>query len=378
MYPCLSDFIEMFTFLLLCLICCASLNVAASSLPSPLVNGTEQSPPHLLLNISEFGESIVVDGSAISPQIELSPLPIANGSANYLIPVPAAFDCRIQQNGLVSINQISTYMSILKAMIALSIKEFDSTYDGGTFLFRDYSDVRILVRSSLIPTAPLQYRHVLYGLYEAMKCICERDSWFDTVITLYWRGPSGAPAIVGIIQITRWPSSDTGAANTTLVLPAAPQDSSTLPHFADQDNITSPYDESIVDNESHFRHQLSIIPVFRGEALTLPEIFVTLVSTIVAIAVNPATDRLRPFRCRDRTTNVHFDYKPAYPRRESPPYLTYKYGVKALVLVPKVMFQQNRFQEVGFMVKVDGIDIGGGFLEKDYSISSSLAEVQTS
>jgi hypothetical protein len=269
-------------------------------------------------------------------------------------------------------------MSVLKAMIALSTKGFYSNYDGGTFSFRDYSDVRIVVWSSLVPTAPLQYQHVLYGLYEAIKRISEGDSWYDTAITLYWTGPSGAQAIVGRMKINRWPGPDTGAANTTLVLPAAPPNSSTLPQFADQDNITSPYDESIAADDSPSRHQLSIIPVFRGETLTLPEIFVTLVSTIVAIAENPAADRLRPFRCKDRTTNVHFDYKPANPRRVEPPYLTYKYGVEALVLVPKVMFQQNRFQEVGFMVKVDGIDVGGGFLEKDYTIPSSVEEVQTS
>ncbi|KAL2039152.1 hypothetical protein N7G274_008201 [Stereocaulon virgatum] len=368
----------MFTFLLLCLTGCASLAVAASSLLSSLVNSTEQSPPHLLLNTSELGELLVPKSSAISSQIELSHLPIANGSADYLTSVPRAFDCLIRQNRLVSINQKSTYMSVLKAMSALSTKRFVSTYDGGTFLFRDYSDVRILVWSSLIPTAPLQYRHVLYGLYEAIKCISERDSWHDTLITLYWTGPSGAQATVGFINITRWPSPDTGAANTSLVLPAAPQELSTLPQFADQDNTTSPYDESIVADDPPARHQLSIIPVFRGETLTLPEIFVTLMSTIVAIADKPATNRLLPFRCKDTAINAHFEYKPAYPQRMEPPYLTYKYGVKALVLVPKVMFQQNRFQEVGFMVKVDGIDVGGGFLEKDYTTSSSLAEVQTS
>ena len=68
-----------------------------------------------------------------------------------------------------------------------------------------------------------------------------------------------------------------------------------------------------------------------------------------------------PFTCRDKYTDAHFDYKPVRPARTSPPYLTYKYAAKALALVPKAMFQQDRFQEVGFMVKVDGFDVGGGF-----------------
>ena len=120
-----------------------------------------------------------------------SALCLTNRSANDLNPILIAFGCRIQQDTRIRINGKPTYMSLLRAMITLSIKDFTSTYDGGAFSFQDYSNVRIVTWSAYAQTTPLQYRYVIYGLYEAMKRISVPYSWFDTTITLYWIGPGG-------------------------------------------------------------------------------------------------------------------------------------------------------------------------------------------
>ena len=161
----------MLPLLLLCLTDYASLHVAASSLPALLLHNTEQSPPPLPLNGTEPSELLVANSSAASSQIELSTLSPTNQGANDLNPVPIAFDCHIQQNTRIRINEQSTYMSLLRAMITLSIKDFTSTYDGGTFSFQDYCNVQIVLWSAYAHAAPLQYRYAIYGLSEAMKRI---------------------------------------------------------------------------------------------------------------------------------------------------------------------------------------------------------------
>ena len=40
------------------------------------------------------------------------------------------------------------------------------------------------------------------------------------------------------------------------------------------------------------------------------------------------------------------------------------------------MFLQDRFQEMGFMVKVDGVDVGEGSLEKGTESSSASVDME--
>ena len=112
--------------------------------------------------------------------------PTSNQTVNASSVIPKEFSAQFHQDLTRPFGDMSTYMTALLAMIAISAENFPAYFAGGEYSFKDYADVRISIWSANSPTDPLQARHAIYGLQVAIYGISTMDAWYETSVTYYW------------------------------------------------------------------------------------------------------------------------------------------------------------------------------------------------
>ena len=292
--------------------------------------------------------------SKIEPDASLN----FNQTVNDLSVIPAAFSAHFHQNQDRPINDISTYMTALLAMIAISSENFLARYAGGEYSFKNYADVRMSIWSANSPTTPLQPRHAIWGLQVAIYSISTMNAWYETTVTLSWTR-SGTRFPVGYIHIGQGvdgSKSTPGPANTTQALGSQPY-------------LTRP------PNSSDLREQerrITISPTFGGEILTLREVFLTLMPAVGIISEHPAGQLVIPFDIRDATIDCEFQYQGVRPPRMQVPFFQYQDAAVALRILAKAMIRTRTLVNVEFTVKVHDIPVGMGFLKRPERSSATL------
>ena len=291
-------------------------------------------------------------------------LPTSNQTVKPSSIIPKEFSAQYTQDLTRAIYALSTYMTALLAMIAISDFNFDAFYAGGEYTFKSYADVKINIWSANSPTDPLKACHAIYGLQVAVFSISLMDAWYETSETLYW-SRDGIKLPVGYIKI----ALVTGGSNLTLGLANATQGPGIQPYLLKLPNST---DVSGQDIDTFENARVTISPAFGGERLTLQEVFLTLMLAVQIIAQHVAVQRVEPFNIKDTTLETEFEYRALAPLRTQPPYFQYGYAALALRLLPQAMFDAGQLAQAEFSVNVDGIPVGFGFLKTVENPSASL------
>lgn len=287
-----------------------------------------------------------------------------NQTVNDVSVIPAAFSAQFRQNQDRPINDISTYMTALLAMIAISSENFLARYAGGEYSFKNFADVRMNIWSANSPTTPLQARHAIYGLQVAIYTIATMDAWYETTVTLNWMiFPTRFS--VGYIHIGQGydgSKSTPGLANTTQALGSQPY-------------LTRPPNSSdLLEQEINTfgNRRITISPSFGSEILTLREVFLTLMPAVGIISEHPPWQLVIPFDTRDVTIDCEFQYQGVRPPRMQAPFFQYRDAAVALRILAKTMIRTRTFVDVEFTVKVDDIPVGNGFLKRPERSSATL------
>ena len=289
---------------------------------------------------------------------------LSNQTVNTSSMIPKEFSTQFLQDVSRAIHSLSTYMTALLAMIAISAENFAAYFAGGEYTYKDYGDVQINIWSANSPTDPLKACHAIYGLQAALYSISINDAWYETSITLYW-SRDGTKIPVGCIKI----SLPIGGSNLTLGLANTTLGSGMQPYLLRPPNSTGVIQQDI-DTFENVR--VTISPIFGGETLTLQEIFLTLMPAVTIIAQHATAQLVEPFNIQDTTLDTEFEYQAIVPPRTEPPYFQYAYAALALRILPKAMLRTWELEDVEFTVKVDGIPVGVGFLRGPEDPSASL------
>ena len=290
--------------------------------------------------------------------------PNFNQTAKDANVIPAAFSAQFHQNQSRPINDVSTYMTALLALIAISSENFLARYAGGEYSFKEFADVRMNIWSANSPTNPLQPRHAIYGLQVAIYSIATMDAWYETTVTLSWTR-YGTKFPVGYIHIGQGfdgSKSTPGLANTTQAL-------GSQPYLTRPPNSSDLLEQEI--NTFGNRH-ITISPTFGGEILTLREIFLTFMPAVAIIAEHPVGQLVTPFEIRDVTIDCEFQYQFVRPPRMQAPFFQYHDAAVALRILAKTMIRTGTLVDVEFTVKVDDIPVGQGFLKIPERSSATL------
>ncbi len=317
-----------------------------------------------LLNGTDLSKLSAVNINQSASKIEPDASPTINQTVTDSSMIPKEFSTRFHQDLTRTISEISTYMTALLAMIALSAENFAAYYAGGEFSFNNYADVRINIWSANSPTIPLQARHAVYGLQVAIYSISKMDAWYETSITLYW-SRAGTKFAVGYITIAQ----GIGGSNSALGLTNTTQGSGAQPYLTRPPNSTDLLEQDIDTFENA---HITISLTFSGEILTLQEMFLTLIPAVTVIAQHPATQHVEPFNIRDMTMDSEFKYQNAVPPRADEPYFQYGCAAVALRILPRAMIQAGKLGSVEFTVNVDGTPVGTGVLKRGEDSSALL------
>ena len=317
-----------------------------------------------LFNGTNLNELSAVNINQVFSKTEPNASPISNQTVNASSMIPKEFSAQYTQDLTRAIYALSTYMTALLAMIAISAENFAAYYAGGEYTFKSYADVKINIYSANSPTDPLKACHAIYGLQVAVFSISLMDAWYETSITLYW-SRDGIKLPVGYIRI----ALVNGGINLTLGLANATQGPGIQPYLLRQPNSTDLLGQDI-DTFENMR--VTISPTFGGERLTLQEMFLTLMLAVTIIAQHAVVQWVEPFNIKDTTLNTEFEYQALAPSRTQPPYFQYGYAALALRILPQAMFHAGKLEDVEFSVNVDGIPVGFGFLKSVENPPASL------
>ena len=291
-------------------------------------------------------------------------LPLSNQTVNDSSRIPKEFSTRFHQDVTRPIHLLSTYMTALLAMIAISAENFAAYFAGGEYIFKNYADVRIKIWSANSPTDPLKACHAIYGLQAAIYSISTMDAWYETEITLCW-SRDGIKPPVGYMNI----APATGGSNLTLGLANTTQGSGMQPYLLRPPNSTDLLEQAIDTLENV---HITISTTFGGESLTFQEIFLTLIPAVTIIAQHSVASLVEPFNVEELIMDTEFEYQAISPPRTEPPYFLYAYAASALRMLPEAMFHAGKLEDVEFTVNADGIPVGLGFLRRAEDPSASL------
>ena len=336
----------MLSFLLLCLFGFV-VNSTVISLPRHPPNGTE------FFNFPDTNATVVGNSQD----------PASNASSSFNSVIDRRFRVVIDTFPDLRISGKSTYMSILKAMIQLSYSEGTHQYTGETFSFRSYANVKIRITAITSSGSTLLYQYALWGLYRAAQHLTTSKVITTVTMTLFWE-VNGEPLIVGKIEILPDSLPDTVGSTEVRHVMEIGQQTEKLSNFSDVANFTS-----IKEKETDLLNianagKLSVLAEFQGQTLTVGEVFMTLFAALLRIASFGTGEVVRDFEIVYWTTQTELAYEHYDASRASPPFFTYHAAARALKFIPTYMFAQGRFESVTFVLEINNIPVGTGYLRK--------------
>lgn len=233
----------------------------------------------------------------------------------------------------------------------------------------EYPQIEIAV----IPAPPatsVEVRMVIWGIWVAIRDIILNNNFHEMEMDILWELD-----VVAYLYITLPMDLKIAGQNGSL---GTDKSLTLLPGS----NITTGGNLDILNNPGYFPDALnegtfSWQPVFGPTAkiLTVFEVFLTVMAGLKNAAPHAASDKVPgPYAsaAADVYANVQFYIHKRRSPRPKPPYFQYDHVIKALRLVPGYMLEKKRFSELVFMIEVDGILVGEGYLEKGHYIPPSF------
>ena len=229
----------------------------------------------------------------------------------------------------------------------------------------EYPQIEIAV----IPAPParsIEVRTVIWGIWVAIRDMISNNNFHEAEMDILWE-----LEVVAYIYITLPMDLKTAGQNGSLgtdeALTLLPGSNITTGGNLDISNTTGYPPDAL--NEGTFSWQ----PVFGPSAkiLTVFEVFLTVMAGLKNAAPHAASDKVPgPYASSAMNVyaNVQFYIHKRRSPRPKPPYFQYIHVIKALRLIPGYMLEKKQFSELVFMIEVDGILVGEGYLEKGHYV----------
>ena len=219
------------------------------------------------------------------------------------------------------------------------------------------------IEFAVIPNAPansVEVRFVIWGIWVGIRDMINRNKFVEVEFDLYWE-----EEVVAHMYFTKpedpGPSSSNETLGTDGPLTLSPTSNGTVSEMLDSSNSTTNLSDT--PNEDGF----SWNPLFprTAKTLTIFEVFLTVIAGLKNAAPHPALDKI-PGAYASAAVNVDacvqiYIHKRTNPRPR-PPYFQYIHVIEALKLVPAYMLAQGRFAELFFLIQVNDIAVGDGYL----------------
>ena len=219
------------------------------------------------------------------------------------------------------------------------------------------------VEFAVIPAAPatsVEVRYVIWGIWVGIRDMVGRNNFREVEFDLYWDERAVAhmyftkPMDLG-------PSSSNETRGTDEPSTLSPTSNGNASVILDNSNSTTNLSGTL--NADGFSWEPTFPP--HAKTLTIFEVFLTVIAGLKNAAPHPALDKI-PGAYASAAVNVDaslqiFIHKRTTPRPR-PPYFQYIHVIEALKLVSAYMLAQGRFAELFFLMQVNGLPVGDGYL----------------
>ena len=270
----------------------------------------------------------------------------------------------------------STYMTVVRMMVAYSIRGYLESVENQTFSFPDYANLIIAVHSE---GSALQIRHIVLGLYRTVKMMTLQKRWNFLGVDLYWfqrPGPTGRSKVGDIViapeplpQLPLSLGSEVMENVTTMT-----QRSLALTETDIFSNLTTQSLNGTAYSKSLDTADWEVVCAFRDTRLLPQAMFMALLTAFVRISPFPATRSVQPFTSTNTVggkTKLTIDL---YQPHQDPGHFQYFNVALMLGQIPERVWAEGKFQEVDFTFKVGGFPVGKGSLENWRTTSAASEE----
>ena len=226
------------------------------------------------------------------------------------------------------------------------------------YQFTSYGNVVIRIHARQNPST-LQYRHAIWGLYHTIR-ETSANKFKACVVTLYWTTHFGATSqVIGYVSIVGETSLGIDSGNATEDFPEISQELSPEPALTNRTNATYNF-TSLATEITHMPNvQIKIIPL--GQPLNIDAVFRILYPAVVYFASMPQRRSIdEPGFIKDDVSSTFLRWDSSYLTTQ--PCFEYRYAILALANVPIYMYEWNQFEEMRFIVYVDEVEVGRGWL----------------
>ena len=261
-----------------------------------------------------------------------------------------------------SLDKKSAYMNTLLALADLSTKGWISTLRWGAgYSLSSYKEVTITIHASHDPSS-LQYRQAIWGLYLAIR-ESSANGFRACLLKLYWSRQIGLmPQDVGYVSILRGSSlgiDSNNSTNESLEL-ATPKQAIT-PEIVSANHSNSLNKSAALTTRAPGTDNLKVEISLLERSLDIDAIFHMMYAAVVYLAAFPQFKRIdKPGYIKDSVSHTILRWDSSYLTVQ--PDFEYRFLIAALPRLPAYMYEQDRFREARFIVYVDDIEVGRGWL----------------
>ena len=267
----------------------------------------------------------------------------------------------------ISLPGTSIYMNMLRTLVQLSGHDYLSRFNGGTYSSQSYQTTKLEIRSE---GSALQYRHAILGLWRTARMMAEDHGFKDTLASLNWIERRKMNK-VGSIAVTRVPSALSLGSIHSANLNTSSTVAQNLPPTLDPSSPSARGANGTDPVTPSNTHSFQVKAELQGTTLTPHAVFITIYTTLVHVAAFSAARIVQNFTVRYDATGTELVVQHYGVPRSAPPFFTYYDVARMLGVVPKYMLNQARFQDVTFVLEIDGVPVGQGFLRKKGASSAA-------
>ena len=264
----------------------------------------------------------------------------------------------------------SAYMTTVLALTDLSTKGWTTVLSSeAQYTWASYGDVTIRIHATGDPSV-LQHRFAIWGLYSAIQ-ESYTHGFRACVLSLYWSPVlGGTHHLMGYVSIIGDTSLQLGSGSYTERSVGLISPTHLLPPTVAVSNTTTAGNGFVsLDAGKVDGLNLKVEIRYEGRPINIDKVFRVVNTAIVYLSAQTQVAYIsEPGFIKD-------DASPTFLRWDSTnlrawPYMEYRYMITALAILTTFMYEQDRFEDVRFILFVNDEEVGRGWL---YGLSGGTA-----
>ena len=315
-------------------------------------------------------ENTSLPGNLSAANLDIAPS--LNRSATISIDPRFSYDPKFAQ---LFLDKKSAYVTTVLALRDLSTKGWTSILSSDQqYSWANYGDVTIRIHATGDPSI-LQYRYAIWGLYSAIQ-ETYAHGFRACVLGLYWSPiVGGTRHLMGYVSIIGETSLQLGSGSHTensvgLTSPTHP-----APPTVAISNTTTAANGSIsLDAGGVDARNFKVEIKWEGRPINIDNVFHVVNTAIVYLSANTQEGYIsRPGVIKDDASRTFLRWDSTNLRAS--PYMEYRHMIAALAGLAASMYEQDRFEEVRFILFLSDEEVGRGWLYQNRRGTSSLASI---